>query len=343
MKFEKINNFNNDQNKEGESKKNIKKIAFKKFQELKSSPEIQKYIKRIEKIAKVFFISCILTINSLIIKKGIEEKEQYLKYNQSHYSEVDKQNIRSMEEEIAKKAGLEIVDNIKKRDFEIFIENKDKKINENLEFNGFNELGIDANILKELWSDKNGSYPKNWISKNIKKINYINQNKDILDKENNKLIAAASSSINNIDFYKLKHYENLSKKDLLYNLDMFFSHEIGHHNDWHNSPNINLLERLEIFSKILNRLNGESKLISFDNAFNLSKKEYYELKGNDINTQTGEYFAEVCRNYFNFPGWLKQVFPEDFDLIDKYIKKTDPDFDPFKAVNQRLKIIDQVE
>ena len=47
----------------------------------------------------------------------------------------------------------------------------------------------------------------------------------------------------------------------------------------------------------------------------------------------------MCGGYFATPEWVKKEYPEDFAIVDEYVRKADPTFDPVRAEEQRDLII----
>ncbi len=87
----------------------------------------------------------------------------------------------------------------------------------------------------------------------------------------------------------------------------------------------------ELLDKILVRLEAEDRF----------KSPYVEsIKNPDEGTETAirmhEYWAEICKQYFNNAENLNK---KDFEIIEERIKKENPGFDWYKAKEERQKII----
>lgn len=331
MKFEKFNNKQNHLDK----KKFLKSDIF------------EYYIKKAEKLLRIGVFACALGGGLFFINKNIEDHREYQQYCEIEYSK-NKTEILSLEKEVEKIVGKEVVDRIKKADLASFVKNKTKEKKYNLDIDGFDKLNISADILNNLLSENNGSYPKKWIYKEIKGIKYvdkevfISENGNYNSKLKNKPIAG-SSSYGFIYVYKQNFFDKSKQKDILEFLDLTLAHELAHNNDWETDSDINLKERLELFLMIVKRMNAYNHFRPIlDMLANKGKPDYEFIENDNIYLKAKEYWGYLCTDYFIFPELIKQLFPEDFKLVDQYIKKNDPNFNVFEARNKRLKIIENI-
>lgn len=181
------------------------------------------------------------------------------------------------------------------------------------------------------------TYPKQWVSGEIDSIIYRPQASDderTMGTQYNLgegWIAGGrargkQTGVTSIDLYVQQN---------MYELLEVYSHEIAHPNDWERDSQLSIPERAALLSQVTKRF------ISGDNLY---PSHYVESINNEdpssqLYTQVTEYWAEVCRAYFSNPNGLRADHPDDFALVDGWIKKQDPDFNPVTAAQQRTKLI----
>ncbi len=203
---------------------------------------------------------------------------------------------------------------------------------------GNEQFNIPPEALKEIWQD-GVTYPKGWIQNEadsvelvrLGEIEKLRQGKDNLEYAG----TAQENDQTSLGKIRLSVPELENSKDLLPTVDWTFSHEISHLNGAFKKTGLPFNDRAELLVNITKRVQSgdDFKGIGWDyidrDKTNPEQLAFYQAE---------EYFAHLCEYYFSFPDILQKESPEDFSLIDTYVKKQDPNFDPFKAKELRNQI-----
>jgi hypothetical protein len=213
------------------------------------------------------------------------------------------------------------------------------------------------NKFLDLLDEEKNYLPRNWVNKEIGSIEFRQYNRAKDSGRNNPnlkdtVTAAAVASTSTDLFSELLIFEFESEPayyaksvdgKYLIDLDLYdaiLTHELGHANDWMDDLNLNLKERLELLSKIADRLKSKDRFRSIPSTGTATSssyyggKEYYEAVNDG--TKDGffisarEYWAEIVSAYFLNPKELLEKYPKDFALVDWIVKKNDPSYDVFK-------------
>jgi len=208
---------------------------------------------------------------------------------------------------------------------------------------GNEQFNIPPEALKELWQD-GVTYPKGWIQNEadtvqmveLGEIEKLRQGKDNLEYAG----TAQENDQTSLGKIRLSVPELENGKDLLPTVDWTFSHEITHLNGGFKKMNLPFNERADLLVNVMKRVRSgnDFKGIGWD-YINRKKTNPEQLAF----YQAEEYFAHIGEYYFSFPDILKEESPEDFALIDEYVKKQDPNFDPFKAKKLRNQIYNKYQ
>jgi hypothetical protein len=144
-------------------------------------------------------------------------------------------------------------------------------------------------------------------------------------------IADCESSPDKENTIRLFNYtKDMNMVEILKNL----SHEVGHANSWETDNELSLEERVDLLLDVVNRVQSKDRFYS----------AYVEAIHNKDTRQklydkTTEYWAEIYSAYLTNPESLNY---KDFNLVDKIVKKSDPNFKP-KTKKGVLEAIKELE
>ena len=318
----------------------------KEKQELSKDSKVEsrfdRYMRKAKYLAKIGLCAGALAIGGLAVKQSVESRRDYRNYYEEKTPETDKERYKELRQKLVSQLGEKTVDEMESGDRSAFWERRDVKETEMQppKIKGFDQVGINQKTLEKLWSDQGGLYPKKWINGEIDEVVYIGETGEVKEKEGIQTTAAVISLLKKIMMYKDPYdYEGRSPTLRIGKFDADFGHEIGHMNDWESDRSLSLLERAELLSKIADRMRSEHP---FKNI--IDSKPYYqsfhsENKEDENYHQSKEYWGDLCEGYFSVPEWVKNNYPEDYAIVDGYVKKTDPAFDAIHAEEQRDSII----
>lgn|SRR3989344_6181417 len=300
----------------------------------------------LEKIKKYLRVATVVGIASFAGKEaiiGVKHEINYKKYFDATSSDQEK-GYQRMRAQLLELVGEKAVQQLERGDKRAFMERSDK---EKLlpELYGFEKLGLDNEKLKEIWSEDNGTYPKSWINGEISLVYYKDEKVEMPEHygENLRRGKAEGSYHQRImKFYGLPggiKTSNLSKDEIIMFLELTFAHEIGHANDWEEDADMEITERQSLLLKVLKRVQSKKPFKSeMDTVLNNSS---YTEKIQNSDTQENlhlkakEYWADICKEYFGNVEWLQEKYPEDFKIVDDFVKKYDSDFNP--ALSRKLR------
>jgi hypothetical protein len=220
--------------------------------------------------------------------------------------------------------------------------------------------------LEFIWNDKNGFYPKGWISGKFSTINFSDGTYDdvetpdtVKEPGTKKNIGTHDENIRSIHFY-VNGTNQLStlvtNRESMYKfvngLDKTFAHEVGHASDWTGNwaypssksegemadlekkdgknPDFKYEKRLTLLGNVLSRL---------ESANRLHFKAVEDIPESQRELRAGEYWASICDTYFEFPERMEKENKEDFDLVNGVVQDMDPGFNPKAAKNARYEVI----
>lgn len=222
-------------------------------------------------------------------------------------------------------------------------ENRQSQPDNKPTFDGFESLGLEPELLKKLWAD-GATYPRGWINGEISHLRIVRDEDtsgpQSLNPEKGYSGGLASDDEKGYEIIRFSGYEHFdNKKTLIDGLDWYFGHESSHANDWRNDRTASFLERVELMNSVYERMGSPDHfrhplidLSEFDRIENPQEREY--VRGL-------EYWAQIGEWYFAFPADFQKNNPADYRLVDNWVKRTDPDFDPVAALAQRKAIIDE--
>ncbi len=302
--------------------------------------------KKIETTAKNAVVWSMISIGGAYIGKGALEQLDYA----NHKEAIKKENLvdyNKLEQKIISEVGEKALREIGSGDAVAFFEKAEERKAPTIR--NFEKISLDSETMKKVWSEE--TYPKNWVKGAVEVVSYDDKVTKIGEEYGNLLEGAESDAQTDRHGFEIKikanddELKHLTKSEIAKSLDFKFGHEIGHNNDWHTSRNLNLIERMELLTKVVDRMHGAKPFQSFFSSISNEKDYYQKIKPNkDEGNQTlqaEEYWAQLCQYYFGAPEWMKDEFPEDFALVAEYVKKSDPAFSPQEASSRRIHMIDE--
>lgn len=196
------------------------------------------------------------------------------------------------------------------------------KKSKNTAIENFEKIEMPPKLLKKIWTE---TYPKNWVDTEVDSI--------IFEDYDTKGRAAATATRKLEGPTTIVFYKDAGK--MLGQLNEIFSHESGHANDWKSDNTLSIEERKKLLIEITKR---------YFTGKNIYHSDYVEsIKNEDTHSENyrkvTEYWAEICEEYFDNPQWLKENHPEDYKIVDQYVKKQDRKFNPTDAKLKRESII----
>lgn len=113
-------------------------------------------------------------------------------------------------------------------------------------------------------------------------------------------------------------------------LDLYFSHEISHRNDWRD-PYVDTDKRHDLLVAVMRQ---------FENSDHPETPYLENIEGGPgrdaTYTKLLEYWAEIGGVYFSEPANMKAAYPKEYGIFDKWVKERDPKFDPEVAKERKL-------
>lgn len=225
------------------------------------------------------------------------------------------------------------------------VEANKESISKPIKIKGFEKIGLRNEDLQKLWSEK--YYPKGWLEDEISDVEYKNEKftEKKMDYGRNKESQYAGTQRQDekgkskITFYASNPEDYGSMKSFIETLDWHFSHESSHANDWEGESQMDFKNRVNFLYEVSQNCFREGTfrdvLGYVDSIKNKdkNKENYYKVR---------EYWGTCCEDYFTFPEILKQDNPREFEMVDKYVKMEDPNYNPIEKQVQRQEIINQM-
>ncbi|MFA6909124.1 MAG: hypothetical protein WC289_04570 [Patescibacteria group bacterium] len=182
---------------------------------------------------------------------------------------------------------------------------------------GFDEIGYDSEKLRQILLE---TYPEGWVDTEIDTFEY---KKNVLP-----LVGgiAISDSYGSSNVLIDTHGSTRSSS-----MDDIIAHESGHVNDWESDNTFSAKDRLQLLERTARRYFTGDNL--YDSWYVETKTDPDIQKQNYIRLK--EYWAEICAAYFTNNIFLKKNHPEDFALVDEWVKKHDDTYDASAQSNNR--------
>lgn len=303
----------------------------------------------VKKKIRVMIAWGVITLSTLGIMKMVDGKKRGQKYNsKSIIADIEKKQPLFEIEKMEFNKKIEYLKNNFSENVFPQLE-KNVKVNEEsesklIEIKGFEKAGFSNKDFKNLWSEK--YYPKGWLNDEINTIEYKSEdsenNNDYGQNKESKYAGTAElqkSGKSKIEFHFKDPKKYDSKKVFVETLDWYFSHESGHANDWESESRMDFKKRVDFLYEVSQncfRENAFRDLLGYiDSIRNTdpNKERYYK---------TREYWGSCCEYYFTFPEMLKQDYPLEFAMVNKYIGMEDPNYNPFDKGIEKKELIEQI-
>lgn len=176
------------------------------------------------------------------------------------------------------------------------------------------------------------TYPRNWIKTEIDRVVFSADSVGLPDQYglNQPMVGTVEERAGSA---KVTIYHRTAGD--LERVAQIYAHESGHVN-WTGDASVKYEERVELLYAVAKRfLTGRD---CYPSAYVQEINNPDPQKADFLRIQ--EYWAEVCEAYFTDPDDLRR-HPEDFALVDTWVKKQDPDYEPYAAAAERAEIIFQ--
>lgn len=202
---------------------------------------------------------------------------------------------------------------------------------------GFEQVGF---AEKELQNIIETTYPKGWVASEVDTVMYVTKP----DSAQEAMPAAYGLGGKTAGQAPRKEH-GLSSVEIFpsagqrRDVVQILGHEFSHANDWRTESNVTAGERLELFKAVTQRFFEGGKL--YPSTYVQDIKNPDPIQCTDF--KVTEYWAEICEQYFSNPKEFKQQYPDDFQLVDEWVKKQDPNFDPVRAAAHRETLLSTVE
>jgi hypothetical protein len=258
--------------------------------------------------------------------KKDSEYENHLEHSMT---QQENETLSAGFDEIKRVFGQEAVDRIKMMDKIAFLENKEASGNK-VSYKGFNKVGLTNESVEKFVSEE-FFFPKNWIKGEVGSIYFSDQELKEKDGAIEGMFVPEKEKKNWIVIFmrdKEHSVVEIDKVKLLFYIKHIGAHELAHANDWEYDNQSTILQRVDLLKKIGERLNSKNRFGSYE-AWSRDL-EYYESKEKPYD-KAKEYWAEICRAYFSDAESLKTRYPADFDIVDRYIKSQDSNFNVFET------------
>lgn len=167
------------------------------------------------------------------------------------------------------------------------------------------------------------TYPNRWVE-----VSSIKQNnelaKQIYEGESNAILAICTTDL--VDFTSViifyKPAQNSEGEEIVSAL----GHELAHANSWDADNEMTAMDRANLILQVHELMESsehlKSSVVEHINEKNPKKNSYDKVY---------EYWAVICEEYFAHPEQLKKWYVKEYELVDIFVKKTDPTFDVIKA------------
>ncbi len=306
------------------------------LEELRKKPiykKVKKFLVYLATFSSLTVAAELGTKHSIVAEK--DKQEEVVKNEYTPITLEQAEQLREQRQYIESEIGPRVLDFLS----EMHLAGQLEESRE-LKIEGNYKVGIENSILKALWSEGD-SYPRGWIDENIDQIDIVDPSSiqsPVYGKEGQQYIGGA----NDKNIMTLGILDGLSKKEQLAALDWVFAHESGHLNDWRNDHSAKYHERVDLLARTHQRMSapdrfeeiGGSGYGDMETVQNREQHQFYLVS---------EYWGTICEYYFTFPEILKEKSPNDFALVDAWVKRQDPEFDPFVAATNRNNIINEID
>ena len=190
----------------------------------------------------------------------------------------------------------------------------------------------DGNVDVQLLESLMARFPSNWIHGEIDAITQRLESGNVFELDGVEWTTVANFQRRDTKINLFAHTSEAGTDDLIDNL----AHEAGHANDWFSDSTTSYEEKLELLANVAERIGDSDR---FQSAYAESKTQ--ETKDQKFNRYlyAQEYWADICAQYFKDPTRLPM---EDFELVDGWVRKGDPDYDPLAFSEKRIEMLNVI-
>ena len=197
---------------------------------------------------------------------------------------------------------------------------------------GFEHVSPDtAKLMNIVLDERNGFYPKGWIDGKISTVSYLtNEPPQIGARYGSGMstnLSAGNFNYNGRHINLFTNQFNVKGETVSFSvLDGVNAHEIGHANDWCSNSSLSYKERLQLLSDVINRLSSPDR---YESAYveRITRDDVQST----LEVKATEYYAEICEQTLRFSSKFKRTHPQDFELVQNAIRKSDAHFNPDAA------------
>lgn len=190
--------------------------------------------------------------------------------------------------------------------------------------------GVESRLPKEALDEVlRQTYPKGWYAGQVADVRYEDRTQPIgaaYGLEAGAEAWAHATGSREIVFFKPQKQKTLAK-----GLECL-GHELGHENSWDNVLEVDVSTRMALILEVASRVQSPDRYASwYVNSINNKDKKL------ELACKSTEYWAEITEEYFEHP---ENMNIKDYRLVDDWVKKRDPNFDPIKAREERKRILE---
>jgi hypothetical protein len=293
---------------------------------------------KFEKIARFAGIAGMIGVAAYSAKEVYAEYDSVLDHKthiESTLTSQELQEYQTLKLSLEDYYGEEVFDVLVAGDRAAF--ETQSTIDQKPSFEGFDresEFGEMANIdfyPSYVFTESFGMYPEGWLNSEISQI--IIQEKSDNSHEDGSIEGGSYNMESNfVVIYDIS--DEFSIDDTFFSesfhdfMQHTFAHEAGHANDWESKGDLNILERAQLLQSVTDRVLSDT---AYSDKSMMDGSDYW--RSFDDGTEAGlrlmakEYWAEICAAYFTKPDSLHAAYPEDFELVQRMVLKTDSEFD----------------
>ncbi|MFA5051627.1 MAG: hypothetical protein WC544_01025 [Patescibacteria group bacterium] len=257
-------------------------------------------------------------------RHALEELNRRIcEFNQEHKSELDY---------LTKIYGQEFVDNFYVTSLEPEIADAIEKPDSvrDLVVTGFETVGLaDA----EMDSIIEHTFPKGWAKNEIDSVIFKSNpdSAEIALPEQYNMSGEKSAAVAHLKDQRITTVDFFPTAGDAREIVAIFGHESGHANDWRSDNTLTAGDRLKLLADVTYQYCQGTNIFHSDYVESINNPDAVE----NTAIRVEEYWAEICQEYFSNPWGLQQDHPEDFQLVDDWVRKQDPEFDPFVSSDAR--------
>jgi hypothetical protein len=210
---------------------------------------------------------------------------------------------------------------------------------QSMSIEGFEELNISSEKLKQLWSEDN--YPDGLIEGEVKSVTYTDSTYEQANNSRTYREADFDRQKEQLRFYRPQRFTspNYLPSDKIMALDAVFAHEVSHGGDWVGNDDLSHAQRIEFLHDVHETITESENLAFVLDVSNMNEvKDFYNVSPEKRLRVIQEGWANIGELYLSKPAELQEEYPSLYELADKWLTIEDDDFDPEKAQIQRLQL-----